>query len=328
MVRRYTVNFGLVATVRPPTLNAQGFLNSGSEAWAMALRAAAALRSNSSRMRAVLSRASNLGGGPPGGMMSSSSRVRAFTAHAGSSATNVASRPSVIDLGCGFQEDLPSGTRSSTRRVAATSSSNSGISHSASDMPGLRHGSRALEVLEEQSVDAILTDLQMPVMDGLTLLSHLVERGVRVPVAVMTGQQITPEIADRLHRYGIAASFTKPVDLGTLAQELQRAVSPATVGRIAGITLFGFLQLIEVERKTARLGGHWRTGGGGLFLDRGRLAPVGAPGGRGWGAVYDILGGPDPRRKIFTGGPCRERPGGEPLQHVLREAARLQDERA
>jgi CheY-like chemotaxis protein len=62
------------------------------------------------------------------------------------------------------------------------------------------HGDRALEVLAQQSVDAILTDLQMPVMDGLTLLSHLVERGVRVPVAVMTGQRITPEIADRLHR--------------------------------------------------------------------------------------------------------------------------------
>src|SRR2546425_3840341 len=116
MVRRYTVNFELVAPARPETLNVQGFLNSGSEAWASAPRAAAALRSNSSRMRAVLSRASNLGGGPPGGMMSSSSRVRVFTVHAGSSATKVASRPSVIDLGCGFQEDLPSGTRSSTRQ--------------------------------------------------------------------------------------------------------------------------------------------------------------------------------------------------------------------
>src|SRR5439155_20039 len=92
-VRRYTVNFGLVATVRPPTLNAQGFLNSASGALASAVRAAAALRSNRSRMRAVLSRASNLGSGPPGGMMSSSSRVMAFTAHPGSSATSVAERP-------------------------------------------------------------------------------------------------------------------------------------------------------------------------------------------------------------------------------------------
>src|SRR6266568_1883784 len=126
--------------VRPATLNAQGFLNSASGALAIAARAAAALRSNSSRMRALLSRASNLGGGPPGGMMSSSSRVMAFTAQAGSSATSVASRPSVIDLGWGLQEDFPSGTRSSTWRVAVISSSNSGSSQSARGIRELQDG--------------------------------------------------------------------------------------------------------------------------------------------------------------------------------------------
>src|SRR5207245_11674992 len=38
------------------------------------------------------------------------------------------------------------------------------------------HGERALELLGEHKVDAILTDLQMPVMDGLTLRAHLLER--------------------------------------------------------------------------------------------------------------------------------------------------------
>ena len=35
------------------------------------------------------------------------------------------------------------------------------------------NGQHALELLDGQQVDAILTDLQMPVMDGLTLLGHL-----------------------------------------------------------------------------------------------------------------------------------------------------------
>ncbi len=189
------------------------------------------------------------------------------------------------------------------------------------------HGDRALEVLETQDVDAILTDLQMPVMDGLTLLGHLVARGVRVPVAVMTGQRITPEIADRLHRYGIVASFTKPVDLGTLAQELQRAVSPATVGRIAGITLFGFLQLIEVEGKTALIVVHSATAEGLLYFDGGVLVHGEARQARGLVAVYDILSWPDPKLEIFYERKCRERTVEEPLQHVLMEAARLLDER-
>jgi CheY-like chemotaxis protein len=183
-------------------------------------------------------------------------------------------------------------------------------------------------VLEHQEVDAILTDLQMPVMDGLTLLSHLLQRGVRVPVAVMTGQGITPELAERLHRYGIAASFTKPVNLGTLSEELQRAVSPATVGRIAGITLFGFLQLFEVERKTALIVVHSAGAEGRLYFDRGTLVHGEARQKSGLVAVYDILSWPDPKLEIFYDRTCRDRSVEEPLQHVLMEAARLLDERS
>src|ERR1700740_1270958 len=83
------------------------------------------------------------------------------------------------------------------------------------------HGKRALEVLKEQKVDAILTDLQMPVMAGLPLQAELFERGLRLPVAVMTGQLIGPSLRERLSSYGIAATFSKPVDVVELADGLQ-----------------------------------------------------------------------------------------------------------
>src|SRR3989475_11915805 len=180
-VRRYTVYFGLVSTVRPATLNAQGFLNSASGVLTSAARAAFALRSNTSRICFVLPRASNLGGGPPDGMMSSSSSVRAFTAHAGSSATSVARRPSVIDLGCGFQEALPSGTRSSTRRVALISSSNSGRSSSASGIRGLHQG-RAAKVVVRQRV-------RQGRAAPLDLRERVVERRGRVGAVPAVGRQ-------------------------------------------------------------------------------------------------------------------------------------------
>src|SRR5438128_5690002 len=146
------------------------------------------------------------------------------------------------------------------------------------------HGERALELLGEHKVDAILTDLQMPVMDGLTLLGHLLERGVRTPVAVMTGQRITPELAEQLQRFGIAATFTKPVELSALADELQRSLSPTTVGRITGVTLFGFLQLLEVERKTALIVVHSGNEEGGRILVGGARWIAGSGGLRGWRA--------------------------------------------
>ena len=189
------------------------------------------------------------------------------------------------------------------------------------------NGEQALAIFDAQQVDAILTDLQMPVMDGLTLLGHLLERGSRVPVAVMTGQRITPDLAGRLHGFGIAATFTKPVEISTLTDELQRAMSPATVGRITGITLFGFLQLIEVERKTGLIVVHGAGQEGRLYFDRGNLVHAHTRRLEGVEAVNDIVAWPDPKLEIFYKRKSRERTIKEPLQHVLMEAARLLDER-
>jgi CheY-like chemotaxis protein len=189
------------------------------------------------------------------------------------------------------------------------------------------NGEQALEIFDAQQVDAILTDLQMPVMDGLTLLGHLLERGSRLPVAVMTGQRITTDLAERLHGFGIAATFTKPVEISTLADELQRAMSPATVGRITGITLFGFLQLIEVERKTGLIVVHGAGQEGRLYFDRGNLVHAHTRRLEGVEAVNDIVAWPDPKLEIFYKRKSRERTIKEPLQHVLMEAARLLDER-
>src|SRR2546427_5407434 len=71
------------------------------------------------------------------------------------------------------------------------------------------NGQHALELLDGQQVDAILTDLQMPVMDGLTLLGHLLQRGAGLPVAVMTGHRITADLRERLQQYGIAATLDR-----------------------------------------------------------------------------------------------------------------------
>ena len=156
------------------------------------------------------------------------------------------------------------------------------------------HGRHALQLLDTEHVDVMLTDLQMPVMDGLTLLSHLVERGLRLPVAVMTGHSIAPAMRRQLHAYGIAATFTKPVDVSVLADELQRALDPDTVGRIRGITLFGLLQLLEVEQKTGLVVVNAGGQEGRLYFESGALVHAHTRGLDGVAAAYEILTWPDP----------------------------------
>jgi len=190
------------------------------------------------------------------------------------------------------------------------------------------HGKRALELLAAEHVDAILTDLQMPVMDGLTLLAELFERETRIPVAVMTGQQIHADLRHRLQTYGIAAVFSKPVDVVLLADELQRVLDPRAVGRISGITLFGLLQLLEVERKSGLVLVEASERQGRLYFDEGTFVHAHTRVLDGLDAAYEILGWPDPAVEIFYKRRARQRTVREPLQHILMEAARLLDESA
>src|SRR3989475_4887030 len=189
------------------------------------------------------------------------------------------------------------------------------------------HGRRALDVLAEQQVDAILTDLEMPVVDGLTLLAELFENEVRLPVAVMTGQAINAQLRQRLLAYGIAAIFSKPVDVVELADELQRVLDPKGVGRISGITLFGFLQLLEVERKSGLVVVGASEHEGRLYFDEGELVHAHAGHLEGLTAAYEILSWPEPLVEIFYKRRARQHTVHAPLQHVLMEAARLLDER-
>ena len=190
------------------------------------------------------------------------------------------------------------------------------------------HGRHALELLATHPVDAILTDLQMPVMDGLTLLAELFEQGIQLPIAVMTGQQIHKDLRQRLQTYGIAAVFSKPVDVVSLADELQRVLDPRAVGRITGITLFGLLQLLEVERKSGLVVVKAGQREGRLYFDEGALVHAHTRVLDGLEAAYEILSWPDPTAEIFYKRRARERTVREPLQHVLMEAARLLDESA
>ena len=64
------------------------------------------------------------------------------------------------------------------------------------------HGREALELLEGETVDLVLLDLQMPEMDGFQVLEKMRahERLQKVPVIVVTGQVLTEAEMARLNR--------------------------------------------------------------------------------------------------------------------------------
>jgi CheY-like chemotaxis protein len=52
-------------------------------------------------------------------------------------------------------------------------------------------GQEALQILRDKRVDLVVTEIGMPVMDGIQLLKHLKRKHQNIPAILMTGA-ITP----------------------------------------------------------------------------------------------------------------------------------------
>jgi two-component system nitrogen regulation response regulator NtrX len=84
-------------------------------------------------------------------------------------------------------------------------------------------GTIALAKVDEKAYDALLVDVMMPQMDGITLLRTLRERGNDLPVLVMSGHG-TIETAVEATRLGAHDFIEKPIATERLLLSLERAL--------------------------------------------------------------------------------------------------------
>ncbi len=81
-------------------------------------------------------------------------------------------------------------------------------------------GVAARELLDRERVDVLVTDLQMPRMDGLALLAHVGSAARRIPVIVVSGSWTQEQ---RLQALGLGAArvYAKPADLAQIARDVE-----------------------------------------------------------------------------------------------------------
>lgn len=89
-------------------------------------------------------------------------------------------------------------------------------------------GQEALRIFTEREIDAVVSDLEMPEMDGWELGRRLKEvcrdRGTREPAFILLtgwGEEATPEDGMGLHE--VDAILPKPVDIKTLLEAVRNA---------------------------------------------------------------------------------------------------------
>jgi two-component system, response regulator, stage 0 sporulation protein F len=84
------------------------------------------------------------------------------------------------------------------------------------------NGWEAIECLARHTYDVVLTDLEMPVVNGRELATTLRKRFTRIPLVVMTGSTGGAALAREMDA---AAYVEKPFDLTTVVSTVGAAVS-------------------------------------------------------------------------------------------------------
>ncbi|HOJ65258.1 MAG TPA: sigma-54 dependent transcriptional regulator [Spirochaetota bacterium] len=85
-------------------------------------------------------------------------------------------------------------------------------------------GLEALEILKEEDIDVVITDLKMPNLDGDALMKRIIKEYFNIPVIILTGHG-TVENAVQAMRDGAYDFLTKPLNLDKLSLIVSRAVS-------------------------------------------------------------------------------------------------------
>ncbi len=112
-----------------------------------------------------------------------------------------------------------------------------------------KDGLEAIEILKTEDISLLVTDLQMPRIDGLGLLAYTNKYHSSIPCIVMSAHG-TPSIIETLQP-DILQFIEKPFTAEELAKEITSALKrDRPDGSLSGISVVSFLQMIEIEQKT------------------------------------------------------------------------------
>jgi CheY-like chemotaxis protein len=149
-------------------------------------------------------------------------------------------------------------------------------------------GVEAIVALETNSVDLVVTDLKMPGLDGFQVIAHMSKNNPDVPIIVMTAFN-TPEIEAKLKENGALTIFEKPVDFDEFVKSVLEKVNNTNNGKLSGISLASFMQLIQTEQKSCLVEVIAGKKQGHIFFNKGELLNSIYDGLKGEEAIYKLL---------------------------------------
>jgi twitching motility two-component system response regulator PilG len=187
-------------------------------------------------------------------------------------------------------------------------------------------GQEALQMLRDKRVDLVVTEMDIPVINGIQLLKHLRLKHQNIPAIVMTGA-ITPENHKRLAEIGQFYIFEKTMKLNTLGEKILNMLNRNFRAYVRGVTLENLLQMIQIEQKSCTLKVKSKDKAGHLYLKDGKLVNAETSGIEGEEAAVRIISWVSAETEMQ--GNCQtETKIQTSLMHILLKAAQFKDENA
>ena len=87
------------------------------------------------------------------------------------------------------------------------------------------NGKEGLEKFINDEFDLVITDLSMPVMDGITMIKEIRKINATIPIVVTTAFGSQNEEVAKLQDIGMSAYIMKPVDVMKLLQTIDESIA-------------------------------------------------------------------------------------------------------
>lgn len=152
-------------------------------------------------------------------------------------------------------------------------------------------GVDAISKLKNHTISLVVTDVKMPRMDGISLMSHIVENYPGTPLILISGH-MTSDLKKAVQRIGVVEYLGKPFRVEQLSKKIITILRRQTNGgTLQNVSTSMFLQLMEMEQKTCtiRLACADTGRNGILFFKEGKLLDARVRSKQGLDAAYEIF---------------------------------------
>jgi CheY-like chemotaxis protein len=188
---------------------------------------------------------------------------------------------------------------------------------------------RAADHLERTPrVDALITDIRMPKLDGIELLLRARRRRPGLPAVVMTAFS-SPSLVSQVSSFGTVEYLDKPFSVAAFTAAIDRVLTVAAAGFAGALAIEGLPDLIQLcafSSTTSALRIAHGEGEGAIWFERGLVVHAERGELEGLGAFFDILSWKGGEFSVERGAVARKRSIVQKATELLIEGLRLQDE--